>query len=158
MNFILSNLYTLLAVSAVLHVVEEFVYPGGFAKDFRGLLSRFGLTITNFQIVFINTLFFGLIILVLFSHKNAPITSLAAVFLVGLNGIIHTITSVGLRKYFPGLITGALLYIPLGVIAWVYSPGDSAVKFNALIIAFLLHTIPIIVVFTGKLFSKKLSS
>ena len=153
MSFILANLYLILTVCAVLHVFEEFVYPGGFAKNFKPILSEFGLIITNFQILLINTLFFSLIFIVLFWHNELPLIALSAIFLVGINGILHVLTSIRLHRYFPGLITGALLYIPLSVITYLNVHGDF--KLKALLLALALHAVPFIVILTGKLFTKK---
>jgi len=36
--------------------------------------------------------------------------------LLGLNGVLHTLATMGLGLYSPGTVTGLLLYIPMSVI------------------------------------------
>ena len=153
MSFILSNLYLILTICAILHVLEEFVFPGGFAKNFKAMVSSFGFNISNSQILLINILFITLVFIVLLWHNELPIIALSAIFLVGINGILHVLTSIRLHRYFPGLITGALLYIPLSVITYLNVHGDF--KLKALLLALALHAVPFIVILTGKHFTKK---
>lgn len=44
--------------------------------------------------------------------------------LLGLNGVLHTLATIGLGRYSPGAITGLALYIPLSVIALRLSATD----------------------------------
>ena len=154
MEFINGQIYYLLLVSVILHIIEEFVYPGGFAVEFRNLLSSFNLTISNFKIVIVNILFLCLVIFTLIEQQNTPLISLATFYLVGLNGILHVMTSLRLRRYFPGLITGGILYIPLAVLVFVYSNFELSFKIYGLLIAVLLHTVPFILMLTGKILRK----
>ena len=57
MNWFLQNIYFILLCSAVLHVTEEFLYPGGFADEFKSFVKKLGLEIKNYQILIINILF-----------------------------------------------------------------------------------------------------
>jgi hypothetical protein len=58
-------------------------------------------------------LLFGAGTLAAFHHPRMAwfATSLAA--LVGLNGVLHALATLGLGRYSPGTVTGLLLYVPL---------------------------------------------
>ena len=154
MEFISDQIYNLLLISVILHIIEEFVYPGGFAEEFRNLLSGFNLTISNFQILLVNVLFLCLVIFSLIEQSNTPLISLAVFYLIGLNGILHVTTSIRLRRYFPGLITGGILYIPLALLVSVYSDFELSFKIYGILLAVLLHTVPFIVILAGKILKK----
>jgi hypothetical protein len=155
MDFILDNVYLFLLISAILHFIEEYVYPGGYAARLNDVLDIVDLSINKFQIILINILFFGLILFVLFEHNNYPLLSLGAVFLVFLNGMMHLFTSIKQKRYFPGLITGVVLYLPLGVITFLYLRGDLDLKIMALFLAGILLSVPFLIILVGKPFIKK---
>ena len=155
MDFILDNVYLLLLITAVLHFIEEYVYPGGYAARLNDVLDIVDLFTNKFQIILINILFFGLVLFVLFEHINYPLLSLGTVFLVFLNGMMHLFTSIKQKRYFPGLVTGVALYIPLGVITFLYAPGNLDIKIMALFLAGIFLSVPFLIILIGKPFLKK---
>ncbi|MBK7159591.1 MAG: hypothetical protein IPH77_13880 [Ignavibacteria bacterium] len=66
-------------------MTEEFLYPGGFADEFKSFVKKLGLEINNYQILIINILFLSLVIFVVFFGNKYPLIGLWQ-FLVMLNG------------------------------------------------------------------------
>lgn len=146
MNWLLQNIYFILLGSVILHMTEEFLYPGGFADDFKSFIKKLGLEINNYQIVTINILFLSLILFVVLFGNNYPLIGLSAVFLAMLNGAAHIIQTVNLKRYFPGVITGTLLYLPAGLLAMGYYDVEFSKKIIAMFIAAIFHLIPFLII------------
>ena len=107
--------------AAGLHMIEEFVYPGGFAAWDRRYRPAISTSITpRFHIV-IN----GLLLLLCYNVGAMGGTSigiatwLTVTALLFSNAIWHVVGAVKTRSYSPGMITGLLLYVPLTVYGYV---------------------------------------
>lgn len=146
------NIFLFLLVSALLHITDEFVYPGGFPEKFKSLISGTGLGINNFQIAFINILFLSLCVFVLIYGNSYPLIGMAAIMLVMLNGFAHLFASLKYHEFFPGVITGTLLYIPLGLLALFFFPLHNNGKLISVFLAVILHMIPFFVIIVNKNF------
>ena len=129
----------LLPIAYLLHLAEEWF--GGFSAWTRTAL---GFEVSEERFLLIN----GIALLVFVSGTLAALryrrmawfaASLAA--LLGLNGILHTLASVGLARYSPGTITGLLIYIPLSVIVLRLSSARLAtpVFAGAIVFGVALH-------------------
>jgi hypothetical protein len=101
-----------LLAAAVLHLIEEYVYPGGFL---RWVQSAVGFAPNAAEAVVINALFVGLVATPLFSA--GPVLSLSVPALLLTNGAMHVIGTIATKRYSPGVITSVLLFFPLGVYA-----------------------------------------
>ena len=107
--------------AASLHIVEEFVYPGGFADwdrryrpGFRNSISpRFHLIINGLLLIACYDVW------VLRSRPAGVAVWLTVTTLLFANGIWHAAGSVQTRSYSPGVLTGLLLYVPLAVYGYV---------------------------------------
>ena len=144
MNWFLQNIYFILLGSVILHLTEEFLYPGGFADEFKSFVMKLGLMINNYQIVIINILFLSLVLFVVFFGNNYPLIGLSAVFLAMLNGVAHIIQTINLKRYFPA-----------GILAIAYSDVEFQRKIIALFIAGVFHLIPFLIII---LFRKNVKS
>jgi len=105
-------------LAALLHILEEYVYPGGFPDFMKRMAPRFASFITARFAVMING---GFLLLCLFAAvlgRSAPVFSLSVAALLFVNGLTHFLASLRTRGYAPGVITGVLLYMPLGVMAF----------------------------------------
>jgi hypothetical protein len=117
--FTFSLLSILLPAAIMLHVTEEFLYPGGFPQWYREFVPpKTDRGIKTGYLVWINTLMIGVCILPVYLGETFHgisswycIASIAAA-----NACFHIWGVVKLKKYSPGVITGVLLYIPLFVI------------------------------------------
>ena len=104
---------------AVLHVFEEYFFPGGFPDFMKRSAPPFAPFITKSFAIFINGLFLVLCILGAIVGRDALVFSLSIGGLLCFNGLTHLAGSLRARSYAPGMISGILLYIPLGITAYV---------------------------------------
>ena len=103
--------------AAVLHIVEEFVFPGGFAEWDRRYRPEYRDSITPRLHVIVN----GLLLFACLSVATwglGPIGVAGWLTLTALlagNAIWHLVGAVRTRSYSPGMVTGLLLYLPLAI-------------------------------------------
>lgn len=100
----------------LLHLFEEFLAG---VRLSRGLSQMCGVNMTARQfivaaIIAVAFLTTGIYLTLLFHFPQWSLAGLATVMLI--NGFSHTITSARRWEYTPGLITGILIFIPLGFI------------------------------------------
>ena len=107
-------------IAAVLHIEEEFFYPGGFMKWAKMIFPRFAHRITNTPVLAINLLFILLCIAGIVTAGSYPGLSLSIAGLILVNGSAHVISSIIRKSYAPGLITSLVLYIPLSIFIFIY--------------------------------------
>ncbi len=113
-KFILLNLAFLM-----LHQFEEYVYPGGFKDYFNyniyNPMGFFRNRLTDKGIIYVNVVLgWGMNIIVFIFLRDYPAAVLIAVTILLFNGLLHLITAFSKQSYNPGVITGAVLFIPLG--------------------------------------------
>ena len=101
--------------AAVIHVIEEFFYPGGFIDVMRRMNPKLARFVTIPVAIIINGAFLVLCVLGAIVGTTVPVFSLSVAVLIGLNGLIHLISTLKTRQYVPGLISGLLLYMPIAV-------------------------------------------
>jgi hypothetical protein len=108
--------------AAVLHIVEEFVFPGGFADWDRRYRPAVRSSVTpGFHLVANTVLLLACLLLGFFGPSPRAVAAwltLAALFLA--NAIYHLIGTYQTRSYSPGLVTGVLLYVPLALYGFTY--------------------------------------
>ena len=129
--------YTFVA-AGVLHVLEEYFYPGGFPDFMKRMSPSFAPFITTSFAIVINGLFLVLCILGAIVGRDALVFSLSIASLLVSNGLIHLMGSLRARRYAPGLITGVLLYIPLGIMAYSFFLNSGELSESQAIISVLL--------------------
>lgn len=103
-----------LPIAYMLHLAEEWF--GGFT-DWTLTVPVYDVGPERF--VLINAIALAIFVIgtgaALLSRRMAWFAaSLAA--LLGLNGVLHTLASLGFGSYSPGTVTGLALYIPLSVV------------------------------------------
>ena len=115
-----SLLFWLPLAAASAHIFEEFAWPGGFAEWYRRYRPEIERSLSPRYLVIVNAaLLFGL-----FSVGVDRRTVIGPAFLLTMvailfgNGVFHLFASVRTRTYSPGAVTGALFYIPLGVVTF----------------------------------------
>jgi len=128
-----SLIFWLPLVCVVLHVFEEFAWPGGFSRWYADLLPETAISFTPTYAVVIN----GLLIAAAFTLGSlGPEWSrgvslwLALAALGASNTLFHLFGVLRLRRYSPGVVTGVLLYIPLCIWGFWYflSTGAASPK------------------------------
>jgi hypothetical protein len=104
--------------AAAVHVFEEYVYPGGFQDALEMLLPRATHLFTPKFHVVVNALLFVLGLAGAFIGKVNLVLSLSVFSLAFANAVLHIRGTIVTRKYYPGVISGALIYIPLMIYAY----------------------------------------
>ena len=123
--------------AAILHVVEEYAYPGGFPAFMKKMVPPLAPFISaNFAIA-INGLFLLLCFAAALVDRSAQIFRLSIAGLCGLNGLTHIAGAIRARKYAPGLLTGALLYLPLAILALARYASAGQVSVGQIVGSFL---------------------
>lgn len=99
----------------MLHITEEFLFPGGFIEWYQEWVPSKTAGIRPGYLVWINTLMIGVCVIpaagAAAGHGYVAWYTVAAI--AGANGIFHIVGVIKLKKYSPGVITGMLLYVPL---------------------------------------------
>ena len=113
--------FWLLPFAALLHVFEEFVFPGGFGNWDRENRPAFAASITPRFHVTINLVFVSLCFLPLVLHGEYSVAWwLCMASVVFVNALFHIRGTLRTRKYSPGLATSIILYLPLSVYGYWY--------------------------------------
>ena len=110
--------------AAAIHVVEEFVYPGGFLDSMRDFHPEFAPSVTVRFAVIINSLFLLLCVAGAIVASRSLVLSLSVASLLFLNALMHIVGVVKAREYMPGVISGVVLYLPLSLYAYYLSVGS----------------------------------
>ncbi len=121
--------FPLFAVGA--HLLEEFVWPGGFARWYRWYRPERAASVTTRFLVVVNAV---LVVLALLPPLLGPTPRGLALWLVvaaiGVaNAVFHVWATARRATYSPGVVTGVACYVPLfavGVYALVV-PGRVSV-------------------------------
>lgn len=110
----------LFPVAYLTHLAEEYV--GGGALYITALTKLKGLNLTPREFLIISSvalllLILGIILSQKFKFPEWFLVCLGTILLI--NGFIHAITTLLTVNYNPGVITGILIFIPLGIITLI---------------------------------------
>lgn len=132
-----------LLIASLLHVFEEFVYPGGFASKFKSMMSKIGKTISTTWLIITNLMFLLAVSSVLFIQNKLYIMSIVSI--VFLNACLHIGKSIHAKGYFPGLFTALFLYIPIYILGIIYTHLNFSQVMICLSVGALLHSFPFLI-------------
>jgi len=133
---------------AVLHVTEEYVYPGGFMEWARKNAPRLANRITVKMAVIVNGLFLLLCFAGVLFGGRYPMFALSIAGLILVNGIIHVLSSIATKSYSPGLITSLALYIPYSVYTFMYFNISLTGILALMLYGFLYHLFVPLILFS----------
>ena len=127
-------------VAAISHIIEEFVYPGGFSDWYIKYRPNIKKSVSKRFLILINV---GLLILCYDVGALGPsqfgiLAWLVVMALLGSNGIWHLLGVLKTRTYSPGVVTGLLIYIPLTVYGYVYFLTTNQVSIVISILALII--------------------
>jgi hypothetical protein len=107
--------FPLLAIVA--HLVEEFVWPGGFAEWYRHYPPGHVADVSSRFLVVVNVVFVGLALVppILGATPRGYAYWTVVAMIAGANSVFHLLATIRTRVYSPGVITGTALYIPLAL-------------------------------------------
>jgi len=101
-----------LPLVATVHVFEE--YFGGFVEK----MARSVMGVSAAQFWIINATFLAYCLLAGVLYRRRPLLLLSALALVAINAVIHTVCTVVMFDYNPGVASALTLYVPLAVCAF----------------------------------------
>jgi hypothetical protein len=151
-------IFIIFLVVSLVHMGEEFFYPGGFLAQMRKFNPRFAPHITGKKAFVINALQLVLACIALIVGTNYLPFSLSIAGLILINSLVHIGAAIRLRGYAPGLISSLVLYIPASVFAYFWFIKSGAIGASGVIFSLVLGilyqliavaTILLSVVFSG---------
>jgi hypothetical protein len=131
-------IFSVFVVAAVIHVLEEYAYPGGFSDWMRSLNPRFAPWVTARFAMIINGLFLLLCVMGAMVAGQGLVFSLSVASLLFFNGLIHLTGTIRARRYVSGVVSGVLLYMPLSLYAFYLFAGAGRLTLAGCAIAGLL--------------------
>lgn len=135
------TLAILLAAAAMLHVTEEFLFPGGFTEWYARLIPpRTEKKNTGGFLVWINTFMMCAIAYAIHlgdtSSGHVIWYDIAAILTA--NACLHIWGTFKLKAYSPGVVTAVLLYIPLFILGTVQLVGTGLIPLHRAIFSVVL--------------------
>lgn len=104
--------------AAVVHIFEEYVYPGGFSDVLKRLNPKSAHLVTPGFNVIVNGLFLLLCVTGAIVGRKNLVFSLSVASLLFVNASMHIQGTIRAKRYYPGVISGMLLYMPLSIYAY----------------------------------------
>jgi len=125
--------------AAVLHIGEEFVFPGGFAQWYRGY-RREAKRITPRFLIIVNVALVSpcLVIIELRGTPTGVAYWLTFSALMCSNGIWHAWASYRSHSYSPGVITGVAAYGPMAIYGFAHYLRIGAASTGTAVVAALI--------------------
>jgi hypothetical protein len=121
--------------ASILHMVEEFFFPGGFIKTMQKMNPRFGRFATIPAAAVINGLQILLCVAVILIGRGNLAFSLSVAVLLFINGLMHIGAAARLKGYAPGVLTGLVFYLPLSIFSFYYFLSTGDLKGNDIAVA-----------------------
>ena len=127
-------------ISVSLHIIEEFVFPGGFSEWYVKYKPDIKKSVTKRFLIIINCLLLTLCYDVgaLHATQFGIILWLVVMALLAANGIWHLRGVIKTRSYSPGVGTGILLYLPLAIYGYIFFLQSKQVSILMALIAFVI--------------------
>ncbi len=126
-------IFSAFLVISLIHMVEEYFYPGGFMEVMKRLSSRFAPFVDVPMAVIINGLQLLLCIIAIAVGQKALVFSMSIAGLLFINALMHILGCIRARGYAPGVISGVLLYMPLSAYAYYLFIGSSQLTLNGVV-------------------------
>jgi hypothetical protein len=130
--------FTLLPIAAVVHIMEEYLFPGGFAEALRKLLPGASHLFTVKFHILVNVIFILLCFVAAFIGQANLILSLSVFGLIFTNAVLHIRGAIIQKGYYPGVISGMFIYIPIAIYAFSIFINSKQLSWIQAIISFLL--------------------
>ncbi len=112
-----------LPIAAVaLHLIEEFVWPGGFPEWYRHYPPDRVTKVSTQLLVIVNVVFVALALLppLIGATPRGFGMWMVVAAVAAANGIFHVVAVARTHQYSPGVVTGIAVYLPLAVIGGAY--------------------------------------
>ena len=126
--------------AALAHILEEFVWPGGFMSWYRRYRGPSVQSITPRFLVIVN----GILLAVCIDAALVTTTPFGVAYWIAVsailasNGVWHLWVAFKGREYSPGMVTGLVFHIPLAVYGCIYFLSSGLVSNESAVIALLI--------------------
>jgi hypothetical protein len=111
-------IFILLLIAAVVHITEEYIFPGGFFGALPRLLPDQKHLFTPAFHWIVNGVFLLVCLAGAAIGQSNLALSLSAFALILTNAVLHIRGVLVTRAYYPGVLSGAFIYIPLCLYAY----------------------------------------
>ena len=129
-------LFWILPLAVVLHITEEFVFPGGFRKWYQSYRPSIASSLTNGFLITVNSILVVICfipILIGLTPQGVALW-LTIVVILFSNSLFHIGSGIKSRHYNPGSITSIIFYLPIALYGyWFYISTGQASLGTALI-------------------------
>ena len=133
-----NNFFIALLIAAGIHILEEYIFPGGFAKAFNKLIPRASHLFTvKFHIV-VNGVFILICIIATIIGRANYVLSMSAFGLIFANAMLHIRGAIIQKGYYPGVLSGMFIYIPLAIYAFIYIITSKQLTWIQAVLSFTL--------------------
>ena len=131
-------LFWILPISVLLHIIEEFIYPGGFLDWDRNYRPGIAKSTHPRFLIIINVLLFAICFNpILSGMTNGGIEWwLSIVSILFVNSYFHVKGVIVLKRYSPGVITSIFIYIPLAIYGYWYFLSSNKVTLITAVLCF----------------------
>ncbi len=135
------SIFWVFLLAALVHVGEEYFFPGGFMQFMQRLNPRWASAITAPFTILVNAAFLLLVFAGAWVGESSLIFSLSIAALLFINGILHFAGTIITSHYVPGLISGLLLYIPLSTTAFITYLCAERIELSGVALSFLFGSL-----------------
>jgi hypothetical protein len=125
-------------VASIIHIGEEYFYPGGFMDVMKRLNPKFAPLVNAPVAIIINGLQLLLCIVAIVINTKALFFSMSMAGLLFINGLMHIMGCVRQKGYSPGVVTGVLLYLPLSAYAYYHFIISNQLMLDGVIVTGIL--------------------
>ncbi len=125
-------------VVSMMHMVEEYFYPGGFMEAMKRFNPRFAPFVTVRMAIIINGLQLLLCVTAIIIGERVILFSLSIAALLLLNCLVHLAACFWKKGYAPGVISGVLLYLPVSLYAYFRALNSGVLSVNGMIVTLVL--------------------
>lgn len=137
-----------LTAASCAHVVEEYLWPGGFLEAAKEAAPEVFAHSSTPIIVGVNAAMIAGCAMGALTRRRSPVLGLAMAGLLFENAVIHGAGSLRLKRYMPGLATGLALYVPLSLKAFDSYRKSPAYRrstaIGAAVLGTAFHSIPFV--------------
>jgi hypothetical protein len=131
-------IFSAFLVVSILHMVEEYFYPGGFMEVMKHLNPRFAPFVTVPMALIVNGLQLVLCVLAMIVGRAMLTFSVSVAALLFINAWAHILGGIKAKGYVPGVITGLALYLPLSVYAYYLFVSSGQLTLNQVFVTVVL--------------------
>lgn len=132
--------FWLLPLVVVLHITEEFAFPGGFRLWYQNYKPSIGPSLTNGFLVTVNSLLIAACVISIIlgtSPQGVAFWQTVAAILFS-NSLFHIVGGVKSQQYCPGIITSIVLYLPLSLYGYWFFITTEQASTGTAIFSFIL--------------------